>query len=122
MRFISDGRPQNQTGDYHMMKISVSGLLLEAAAMTLAAASSAQAGAIAPNATPISFNSGFGDITVGGQLSVWLLAGTTHQTAFRRRERPSMSPTRRVRRKTNGMFQFYVQAGLYSFPTVGVPV
>ena len=103
------------------MKKLVSGLLL-AGAMTLAAGS-AEAGAIAPNGSPITFDSGFGNITVGGQLSglAYYQSNATHavpgdSSSFLDIDNAMISVA-----KTDGFFQFYVQAGLYSFPTVGIP-
>ncbi|HEY2034923.1 MAG TPA: outer membrane beta-barrel protein [Rhizomicrobium sp.] len=103
------------------MKTLVSGLLV-AGAMTLAAGG-AQAGAIAPNATPITFDSGFGNITVGGQLSglAFYQNNATHlypgdSSTYLDLDNAMVSVA-----KTDGFFQFYVQAGLYAFPTVGIP-
>ena len=82
----------------------------------------AMAGAIAANPDPVSFDAGFGKILVSGQASglvftqsnpTGLLPGDD-ETEF------DVDNALITVQKTDGMFQFTVQAGLYSFPTVGV--
>ena len=96
--------------------------LMGAAALSLAA-TGAQAGAIAANPNPISFDAGFGKIAVSGQVS-----GLAFYQSDATRLYPGDSETYLdvsnalvTVQKSDGMFQFYVQAGLYSFPTVGNP-
>ena len=83
----------------------------------------AQAGAIAPNANPISFDSGFGKVVVSGQLSglAYYQSDATHLTPGDASGYLDVGNALVSVAKTDGMFQFYVQAGLYSFPTVGFP-
>ena len=101
------------------MKKFASALLLTGALAT----GGAQAGPINANPTPISFDTGFGKINVSGQISglgyyqsnaTDLLPGDD-ETGF------DLDNALITVSKTDGMFQFYVQAGMYSFPTVGVP-
>ncbi len=93
-----------------------------AAAVTLAA-SGAKAGAIAANPKPISFDSGLGMISVTGQISGLAFYQSNATKAY-----PGDATTWGdadnaliTVQKTDGTFQFYVQGGLYSFPTVGNP-
>jgi hypothetical protein len=104
------------------MKFSVSGLLAAVSALALTAGA-AQAGAITANATPITFDAGFGSIQVNGQLS-----GLAFYQSNAEKAAPGDSETWAdidnamiSVQKTSGFFQFDVQAGLYSFPTVGNP-
>ncbi len=94
--------------------------LMGAAAITLMA-SGAQAGAIAANPNPISFDAGFGKVVVNGQLTglAFYQSNAQHYwpgdaTSYFDIDNALVSV-----QKSDGMFQFYVQAGLYSFPTVG---
>lgn len=95
-----------------------------ASAMTLALVTSgAQAGAIAANANPIAFDAGFGKVVVNGQLSglAFYQTNATHlapgdSDTFLDADNALLSVA-----KTDGTFQFYVQGGLYSFPTLGNP-
>jgi len=93
-----------------------------AAAVALTA-SGAQAGAIAANPNPISFDSGFGKITVTGQVSglAYYQSDATHLTPGDASGYLDIDNALITVAKSDGMFQFVVQAGLYSFPTVGYP-
>jgi hypothetical protein len=104
------------------MKKFASALLLAVASPALLS-TGAMAGAIAANPNPISFDAGFGKIVVSGQASglgfyqsnsTNLLPGDD-ETEF------DIDNALVTVQKSDGMFQFYLQAGLYSFPTVGVP-
>lgn len=103
------------------MKRYSSGLML-AGAMALSA-SGAQAGAIAADPNPISFDAGFGKITVSGQASGLAFYQSNATNLFPGDEETELDVDNALItvQKSDGMFQFYVQAGLYSFPTVGIP-
>ncbi len=96
--------------------------LLGTAAILLAT-SGAQAGAISANPNPISFDAGFGKITVGGEVSGLAFYQSNPMQASRGDNETSFDADNAMVtvQKSDGMFQFYVQAGLYSFPTVGQP-
>ena len=82
------------------------------------------AGAIAANPNPISFDAGFGKIVVSGQVKrSWRSTRATRPTCSQVTTRRTFDIDNALVtvQKSDGMFQFYVQAGLYSFPTVGVP-
>lgn len=98
-------------------------ILLGAAGAFALLTSGAEAGAIAANPNPISFDAGFGKVTVDGQLTglAFYQSNADHlapgdATSYLDIDNALISVA-----KTDGMFQFYVQAGLYSFPTVGNP-
>ena len=61
--------------------------------------------------------------TVSGQLPAWRYyqANATHLAPGDGELTYDISNALITVQKTEGMFQFYVQAGLYSFPTVGNP-
>lgn len=84
-------------------------------------ATAAQAAAIAPNATPITFDSGFGNITVSGALSglAFYQSNADHAYPGDSETWADIDNATVSIAKTDGTFQFFVQAGLYSFPTVG---
>ncbi|MDE2074331.1 MAG: outer membrane beta-barrel protein, partial [Alphaproteobacteria bacterium] len=92
-------------------------------AAVLLAASGAQAGAISANPNPISFDAGFGKISVNGMLSGLAFYQNNAKQASRGDNETAydLSSAMVSVQKTDGMFQFYVLAGLYSFPTVGQP-
>ena len=112
------------------MKKVVFGLLL-AGAMTLAAASAANAdalsnpamgGPILANATPLSFDPGIGSpIYVTGAVSglAQYQSNAEHLASGDGSCTVDLSNAWVAIQKTDGLVQFYVQAGLYSFPTVG---
>ena len=99
----------------------VSGLMM-AGALALSA-TAAQAGAIAPNAMPISFDAGFGNIAVGGQITglAYYQTNSTHAFPGDHETYLDLDNAMVSLAKTDGFFQFFVQAGEYSFPTVGYP-
>lgn len=96
--------------------------LLGAAALSLAA-TGAQAGSIAANPKPITFDAGFGDVTVSGQVSglAFYQSNATHLAPGDGQTEFDIDNALITVQKSDGMFQFYIQAGLYSFPTVGNP-
>lgn len=104
------------------MKNFVSGLLL-AGAMSLIAAGSAEAGAIAANPNPITFDAGFGNITVGGSLTglAFYQNNAEHASPGDAETWADIDNAMVSIAKTDGFFQFFVEGGLYSFPTVGNP-
>jgi hypothetical protein len=103
------------------MKKLVSGLLLSGALAVVS--SGAHAAPIAANASPISIDTPLGAVNISGQLSGLAFYQNNAVHAY-----PGDSETyfdvdnaTVTVSKTTGMFQFYVQGGDYSFPTVGVP-
>jgi hypothetical protein len=110
------------------MKKLVSGLLLAAAfgigtAHADPVATPAMGGSIANNPSPLSFDSGFGAITVTGAVSglAQYQSNATHLAAGDGSSTLDLSNGWVAIQKSSGLVQFYVQAGLYSFPTVGAP-
>ena len=104
------------------MKGFVSGLMM-ATAMVLSA-TAAEAGAIAPNATPITFDPGIGsNLTVSGQLSglAYYQTNATHAFPGDNSSYLDLDNAMVGIAKTDGIFQFDVQAGEYDFPVVGYP-
>jgi hypothetical protein len=102
------------------MKKLITGLLLSGA---LAVGGSAQAASIAANATPISLDSPIGTLNISGQLSglAFYQSNATHSYPGDHETEFDLDNGMVTVSKTTGMFQFYVQAGDYSFPTVGIP-
>jgi hypothetical protein len=110
------------------MKKLVSGLLLAAAFGMGAAhadpvATPAMGGSITNNPSPMSFDSGYGDIFVTGALSglAQYQSNATHLASGDGSSTADLSNAWVAIQKSDGLVQFYVQAGLYSFPTVGSP-
>jgi len=105
------------------MKSSTMKLLFGAASALALMTSGALAGAIAPNANPISFDPGIGKVTVDGQLSglAFYQSNADHATLGDGDTWLDIDNALLTVQKTDGMFQFYVQGGLYSLPTVGNP-
>jgi len=103
------------------MRKIISGLLLTGA-MALAGGA-AQAGAIAANPSPIGFDAGFGTINVGGQISglAFYQSNATHSYPGDGSSEFDLDNALITVSKTTGTFQFFVQGGEYSFPTVGIP-
>jgi len=104
------------------MKKFASALFLLATSSVFVA-SGALAGAITANPNPISFDAGFGKIVVSGQVSGLGFYQSNSTNLFPGDEESTFDVDNALVtvQKSDGMFQFYVQAGLYSFPTVGVP-
>src|SRR3569832_2152289 len=103
------------------MKKFASARFLLASPMLMA--SGALAGAIAANPNPISFDAGFGKIVVSGQVSGLAYYQRNATNLFRGDVELTFDGDIALVtvQKSDGMFQFYVQAGLYSFPSGGVP-
>jgi len=78
-------------------------------------------GPIVINPTPYVVKSGaFGDITINGAVSGLAFAQDHHATG----DHSGVGDTTNAQvliEKTDGLFQFFIDAGTYSFPTVGVP-
>ncbi|HTQ13506.1 MAG TPA: outer membrane beta-barrel protein [Rhizomicrobium sp.] len=98
-------------------------LAIPAALAMLASASPAAAGAIAANTSPITFDAGFGKISVDGQLTglAFYQTNATHLLPGDSETYLDLDNAMIEVSKTDGFFQFYVAAGLYAFPTVGFP-
>jgi len=96
-------------------------LLLGVASVVTLLTGGAEAGAIAANPNPISFDAGFGKVVVNGQLSglAFYQTNDTHLFPGDASSYMDIDNALVTVQKSDGMFQFYVQAGLYSFPTVG---
>eukprot|EP01037_Dinobryon_pediforme_P017426 gene17426-17617_t len=78
-------------------------------------------GPIVINPTPYVVKSGvFGDITINGAVSGLAFAQSHHLTGDHSGV-GDMTNAQILIEKTDGVFQFFVDAGSYSFPTVGVP-
>ncbi len=109
-----------------MKSLKISLLFGVASALTLMAGG-AQAGAIAGNSNPISFDPGIGKVQITGQLS-GLAFYQSNSTGTDYGYYPGNADSYLdidnaliTVQKTDGMFQFFVQAGAYSFPTLGFP-
>jgi len=102
---------------------SLTKLLFGAASAITLLTSAAVAGAIAPNPNPISFDAGFGKVVVNGQLSglAFYQSNATHYAPGDASSYLDLDNALISVQKSDGMFQFYVEGGLYSFPTVGNP-
>lgn len=102
------------------MKKLMTGLLVSGA---LAIASSTQAAPIAANAGPISIDTPLGAVNISGQLSglAFYQNNAVHAYPGDNETTFDVDNAMVTVSKTTGMFQFYVQGGDYSFPTVGVP-
>ena len=97
--------------------------LLMGGTWLLASMSAASAGAILANPKPITLASDWGDISVSGQLSglAYAQSNASHAQPGDATANLDVSNAMVTVQKSSGFFQFYVQAGLYSFPTVGQP-
>jgi hypothetical protein len=87
-------------------------------------ATAAQAGAIAANSTPITFDPGIGSsLTVSGTLSglAYYQTNPTHAFSGDHSTYLDLDNAMVGIAKTDGIFQFDVQAGEYDFPVVGFP-
>ena len=108
---------------------AISGAVL-AASVLMSAAAHADAlptpsltGPLAANPNPISFDSGFGNIYVGGVISGLGMFQTNHTdtSSSDHESQFDFSNGQVFIQKTDGLVQFYIQAGEYSLPTLGVP-
>ncbi len=78
-------------------------------------------GPIVINPTPYVVKSGaFGDITINGAVS-GLAFAQSHHLGGDHSGVGDIANAQILIEKTDGLFQFFVDAGSYSFPTVGVP-
>jgi len=75
---------------------------------------------LSANANPYGVETGFGKIWVSGQLTA---LGLSQDNAVPgdKKSRLDLSNAQIEIQKTDGVFQFYVQAGAYSTPSLGVP-
>ena len=114
------------------MKSYLKGLVTASfGAFMLLAASSAHAdalstpsltGPLAANPNPLSFDSGFGTIYVTGAISGLALYQTNHTQVPGDHETLLDFTNGQVSiQKTDGLVQFYIQAGEYSLPSLGLP-
>lgn len=79
-------------------------------------------GPLAANASPLSFDSGFGTIYVTGAISGLALYQTNHTQVPGDHETLLDFTNGQVAiQKTDGLVQFYLQAGEYSLPSLGLP-
>lgn len=78
------------------------------------------AGSLAANATPFSIDSGaLGKVYVGGAVTGLYLAQDNDPT--KKRSQVDLNNAQVFIQKADGAYQFYLQAGQYSFPTLGLP-
>src|SRR5579862_4686912 len=109
--------------NFRSASLLAAGLLFAAsAAYADALPTPAMTGPLVSNPNPISFDSGFGNIYVGGVASGLAFYQTNHSivpgdhsTEF------DFTNGQVFVQKTDGLFQFYVQAGEYSLPSLGLP-
>ena len=73
---------------------------------------------LSANADPTSFETGLGKIYVTGQLTAFDMS-QTNAMAGDRKSRFDASNAQIEVQKSDGVFQFYVQAGVYSLPSLG---
>lgn len=108
----------------------ISGLLLAGALAAMTGTANADAlstpamgGPITANPAPLSFDAGFGNIYVTGAVTglAQYQSNATHLASGDGSSTLDLSNGWVAIQKTDGLVQFYVQAGLYSFPTVGSP-
>jgi hypothetical protein len=87
-----------------------------------ALASPAMSASLSSNADPLSADLGpLGKIWVSGQVSAFGLTETAAASQSQKRK-GDVSNLQIEIQKTDGVFQFYVQAGDYNFPSLGTPV
>jgi hypothetical protein len=77
-------------------------------------------GPLSANATPASFDVGGSKIDVSGQLTA-LGFSQSHPIPGDKKSLVDLSNAQIEIQKTDGVFQFYVQAGAYSLPSLGAP-
>ena len=75
---------------------------------------------LSANANPASFDTGLGKIYLSGQLTGIGLS-QDHAVPGDKDSRFDLSNAQIEIQKTDGVFQFYVQAGAYSLPSLGTP-
>jgi hypothetical protein len=83
-------------------------------------ASPAMTPPLSSNTSPTSFDTGLGKIYVGGQLT-GLGFSQSNPIPGDKKSRLDVSNAQLEFQKTDGVFQFYVQGGLYSTPSLGTP-
>jgi hypothetical protein len=76
---------------------------------------------IASNVKPLKLDTPVGDVYVTGAISALGLWQGNPITPYDKRTQADISNGQVVIQKIDGPIQFYVEAGAYSFPTVGVP-
>lgn len=98
-------------------------LLTTTAAYADPLASPGTSGPLSNNPTPISFDAGLGPIYVSGQATglAFLQSNPQHEFPGDSDHTLDLTNAQVELQKTDGLIQFYVQAGLYSFPAVGAP-
>jgi hypothetical protein len=103
--------------------VCIAALLVASAAAADPLGNPSTSGPLGNNPTPISFDPGFGPIYVSGQVTGLGLFQSNPQHEFPGDSSTTFDLTNAQveLQKTDGLIQFYVQAGLYSFPTVGLP-
>jgi hypothetical protein len=86
-------------------------------------ASPAMAGPLASNASPSSFDAGFGTVYWGGSVTGlgYYQTNPTHGYPGNGSSGVDLSNGQAWLEKTDGLIQFYVQAGIYSLPSLGTP-
>jgi hypothetical protein len=75
---------------------------------------------LASNANPASFDTGLGKIYFSGQLTA-LGISQSNPIPGDKKSRLDLSNAQLELQKTDGVFQFYVQGGVYSTPSLGTP-
>ncbi|MGZ3377862.1 MAG: outer membrane beta-barrel protein [Phenylobacterium sp.] len=82
----------------------------------------AMSSSLSANSDPLSFDAGpAGKIWVSGQVSVFGAAQTAAPDSNQKRK-GDISNLQIEVQKTDGVFQFYVQAGEYNLPSLGTPI
>lgn len=127
---VTGREPGSEHGDKTIMKTLKITLLSAAAVLGLAGAQAAHADPLAApamtaplsaNASPISFDAGpLGKLYVGGQVT-GLGLSQDHAIPGDHENYGDVSNAQVEIQKTDGVFQFYVQAGTYSLPSLGAP-
>jgi Putative beta-barrel porin-2, OmpL-like. bbp2 len=84
-------------------------------------ASPAMTGPLTSNATPSSFDAGFGPVYWGGSVTGlgYFQTNPTHGAPGNGSSGVDLSNGQAWLEKTDGLIQFYVQAGIYSLPSLG---
>jgi hypothetical protein len=89
----------------------------EAPAAPTALSTPSMTGPLVANPNPITYETDFGKIYASGALSAF---GMTQENAFPfDHDRIDLTNGHLILQKNEGLLQFYVQAGIYSFPTLG---
>jgi len=109
--------------------MKIFGLTLGAALLCAAAsqadplATPAMTGPITSNATPSSFDAGFGNVYWGASLTGlgYFQTNPTHGYPGNGSSGVDLSNGQAWLEKTDGLIQFYVQVGIYSLPSLGTP-